>query len=457
MTTTTETQHPSPSYSEPWITDTAWISGLAGALMTIFCGYYFDKINALNEGLYLFGWKFSHNRDETVLWAVAFITLSMIFVEIIRLYIWNPKIQLQRSPLIQKKQYTAFFQECLRVFVLNGLLIGLAVLIYKNVPQHAAWNLMIDIVSWGYLILGLPYIAITRAYQHNESSDKTDYPNLVSKSLWFMLSLAPGQGKHRPQFGLSEQKSALGLAVKLFFAPLMTSFFFNQFPFLASNIGYLLDGLPNKISNGTYTHKIFNKDIINVSKSFIFSIDVALAWCGYIISSRWLDNQTKSAEPTLLGWFVCMLSYPPFQLIGLYFIWPSENSILGFDNLWAVSFFSILSILSFVFYTSATVFFGVRFSNLTNRGIIRKGPFAIIRHPAYASKNFSWWCVVFPAIIMNIENSGVLKVFVFTIGLGVQSWIYYLRAITEERHLSADPQYLEYCKQVKYRFIPGVI
>jgi len=37
------------------------------------------------------------------------------------------------------------------------------------------------------------------------------------------------------------------------------------------------------------------------------------------------------------------------------------------------------------------------------------------------------------------------------------SSIYYVRAITEEPHLSLDPDYVKYCKHVKYRFIPGVI
>jgi protein-S-isoprenylcysteine O-methyltransferase Ste14 len=40
--------------------------------------------------------------------------------------------------------------------------------------------------------------------------------------------------------------------------------------------------------------------------------------------------------------------------------------------------------------------------------------------------------------------------------MGFWSFIYFLRAVTEERHLSSDPDYLAYCKRVPYRFIPGV-
>ena len=34
--------------------------------------------------------------------------------------------------------------------------------------------------------------------------------------------------------------------------------------------------------------------------------------------------------------------------------------------------------------------------------------------------------------------------------------IYFLRAMTEERHLRADPDYRAYCEHVPYRFIPGI-
>ena len=43
-------------------------------------------------------------------------------------------------------------------------------------------------------------------------------------------------------------------------------------------------------------------------------------------------------------------------------------------------------------YAWATVAFGMRFSNLTYRGILTHGPYRWTRHPAYLSKNLFWWC-----------------------------------------------------------------
>src|SRR3546814_15696650 len=42
-------------------------------------------------------------------------------------------------------------------------------------------------------------------------------------------------------------------------------------------------------------------------------------------------------------------------------------------------------------YSWATMAFGIRFSNLTHRGIITHGTYAFTRHPAYISKNMTWW------------------------------------------------------------------
>lgn len=216
-------------------------------------------------------------------------------------------------------------------------------------------------------------------------------------------------------------------------------------------------GIPEAIASTGYTHSRFNSDFFNISIAFIFSIDVALAWCGYVVSSRWVDNQTSSAEPTTLGWLVCLICYPPFQnFLGLYYSAPGEREVLNFTGQWLVTGFTGMMLLSYFVYMSATLWFGVRFSNLTNRGIIRKGPFAFIRHPAYASKNFAWWCVMFPAIIYNATHTGLQAAILQTIGLMMMTWVYYLRALTEERHLSLDPVYQDYCKQVRYRFIPGV-
>lgn len=106
----------------------------------------------------------------------------------------------------------------------------------------------------------------------------------------------------------------------------------------------------------------------------------------------------------------------------------------------------LVTLGSLTVYVWATMAFGLRFSNLTNRGIITRGPYAFIRHPAYISKNIAWWCE-------NVRHFSSPWQFLF---LAAWNLIYYLRAVTEERHLLNDRDYAAYCRRVRYKFIPGI-
>ncbi|MBX2859224.1 MAG: hypothetical protein KTR17_11230 [Cellvibrionaceae bacterium] len=457
--------YPVVAQSGVWKTDYAWISGVAGALSVLLLAAIFNRYNLLNTGLSLGGVTLFSGQLDAKLFALGCVCAVMLIVEFIRLWLWDKKHFFHIHPLLKRAQYGGFALECIVNFAAHLLLFALVLVFFRSAGEYGyvrdaayykAWFRFLDLAWSVYLWFGLPYVFLTRALKYDAEADKRDYSTLVKKVLSVISAkLLRTKAIH---FDDLNKKSLRGLLVKLFFAPLMTVFFIDQFGHLVNNMGYLLH-LVNNSDSITYTINKFNSDVYNLSHAFIFSIDVALAWCGYVVSSRWVDNQTISAEPTLLGWVVCIFCYPPFNTyLGLYYSAPSERMILQGQEHLLVAFFTVLMALSYLVYMSATLWFGVRFSNLTNRGIIRKGPFAIIRHPAYASKNFAWWCVMFPAIILNLVHSGNWSIALTqTAGLVLMTWFYYMRAMTEERHLAEDPAYLAYCKQVKYRFIPGVL
>jgi protein-S-isoprenylcysteine O-methyltransferase Ste14 len=93
----------------------------------------------------------------------------------------------------------------------------------------------------------------------------------------------------------------------------------------------------------------------------------------------------------------------------------------------------------------ASVALGWKASNLTNRGIVRSGPYRYVRHPAYAAKLLIWFI---EGIFFGRYFIGLL--FGFTL-------IYVLRAWTEERHLSRDQDYLTYKNEVRWRYVPGIL
>lgn len=458
---------PAAVASSGWITDRAWISGAAGALTVLLCAYWFHLTEALGKGLFIGGLQVTTNQLDTLLMALFITTGVMFAVEVIRLWRRDPQNFIRIDPEIKNGRYSNFIANALANYALSLCLLGLVVLFFRtageygferNAPYYHGWFRFLEIVWYTYLIAGLPYVLLTRALKYDPDSDRRDFVALLTKVLAKFGAVFFMPPERRPSFDEYDKKAARALLVKMFFAPLMTVFFVGQFPHLVGNVGYILNGIPYALANNSYTHTQFNNDFFNISIAVVFSIDVALAWCGYVTSSRWVDNQTASAEPTMLGWIVCVVCYPPFQMyLGLYYGAPGERDVLQFPSQWAITLFTGMMVLSYIVYMSATLWFGVRFSNLTNRGIIRKGPYAVVRHPAYASKNFAWWCVMFPAIVYNAMHTGLYVAILQVIGLVLMTWVYYMRAITEERHLGVDPYYQEYCKQVKYRFIPGVI
>jgi len=91
-------------------------------------------------------------------------------------------------------------------------------------------------------------------------------------------------------------------------------------------------------------------------------------------------------------------------------------------------------------YSLSTITFGIRFSNLTHRGILTNGPYRFTKHPAYVSKNIGWWMVSVP-FLSQMGAADALRHSALLLALNI---IYGLRAYTEERHLSRDPVYREY-------------
>lgn len=63
-----------------------------------------------------------------------------------------------------------------------------------------------------------------------------------------------------------------------------------------------------------------------------------------------------------------------------------------------------------------------------------------MKHPAYVSKNISWWLISVPFI----AGAGWFTALQSCLLLLCVNLVYFLRAKTEERHLRADPAYREY-------------
>jgi protein-S-isoprenylcysteine O-methyltransferase Ste14 len=177
-----------------------------------------------------------------------------------------------------------------------------------------------------------------------------------------------------------------------------------------------------------------------------FMVDVMFATVGYALTLKPLDAHIRSANPYAAGWTAALICYPPFILM-------NAGGPLDYHQgtaewtYWLDGYGLVMTVVAFllvalhIVYAWATVVFGIRFSNLTHRGIITHGPYAWTKHPAYLTKNLFWWLATLPFLATTGNPVDMIR---NTALMAIMSGIYYWRAKTEERHLMADPAYRDY-------------
>ena len=182
--------------------------------------------------------------------------------------------------------------------------------------------------------------------------------------------------------------------------------------------------------------------------SAMFMLDVTFATVGYVLTMKPLDSHIRSANPFAAGWMAALVCYPPFVLMNPggpldYHVGTAEWDHWLQGSPLAMTFLGFWLVFLTGIYAWATIAFGIRFSNLTHRGVITHGPYAWTKHPAYVSKNVFWWCAVMPFLATTGNAVDMIR---NTVTLALVSGVYYWRARTEERHLSADPAYRDYAE-----------
>ena len=113
---------------------------------------------------------------------------------------------------------------------------------------------------------------------------------------------------------------------------------------------------------------------------------------------------------------------------------------------WGVTTGLVLQLLGLLICIVSLVALGRSFGfAAADRGLVRRGPYAIIRHPVYAAyvviqsgyllQSLAWWNVAVLAFV-TVCNGG--------------------RALAEEDLLATSGGYREYRRQVRWRLLPGV-
>ncbi|MBB6094721.1 protein-S-isoprenylcysteine O-methyltransferase Ste14 [Povalibacter uvarum] len=252
----------------------------------------------------------------------------------------------------------------------------------------------------------------------------------------------------------SIKQAGLALLLKFFFAPLMINWCLGHAGDLAASLIHVFD----QIREGTWGRMLFDSTLFWAAFQLILFIDTLLFTLGYLIELPALRNRIRSVDPTFFGWFICLACYPPFNDFTMRWLpWQSADFPF-FGNTAMHLAVNITLLVALAVFSWASIALGFKASNLTNRGIVTHGPYAFVRHPAYAAKNLAWWLGALPGLLMTMQMGNVSGFFFSLFALFGWTAIYALRAITEERHLLMGGNgYSKYMKRVRWRFIPGLL
>jgi len=318
----------------------------------------------------------------------------------------------------------------LKYHLSNLLFVWLAILAYRYVPYYS--NFLNTVTQQILLSMAIVYTLAFPIYLFLKPPSK-GYLALIALKKWAKKII--GVHDEGPNLEKSEKTALLFILVKFFFLPVMINFLLNNYSTLKAY----------PLKNIAASQDYFLYSFYPFALALFFFIDTLWFVFGYTFEARFLKSKVRSVEPTFFGWFVALICYPPFNSVLNSFTGWYPNDYIELSHPLSTIILRISILASIGVYTWATLALGTKCSNLTNRGIVSRGPYAFIRHPAYFFKNLAWWLTVIPA----------MNVYAFA-SLSVWTIIYYFRAVTEEKHLIADPDYQDYCKRVQYKFIPYI-
>jgi len=371
-------------------------------------------IAAVASALLLRDWAATVTIKTLAMLALSASAMLAIDVIVYRVYL-NATTELAQQP-IRPINWLRIFQKLVGFWLTIGMIAALYALLpeYGNTFYQPFKDAALYILP-GVIVVSPFYIAWVDRRQH----DPHDAYAQLALLLW----------GHKPGDWSALALHARSWLVKAFFTPLMFVYVHDDLKLMWS--APLLPVLD-------FQH-IFPRLI-----DLFYLLDVLLAAIAYTLTLRVIDNHIRSVEPTIGGWIICVICYQPLSSVQAPYI-QYELDKLTWGDVFApwpwlyVLWGSAILVLIFV-YVWSTAIFGLRFSNLTNRGIITNGPYRWLKHPAYLAKNLSWWMISVPFI----AGDGWLTAAQSCLLLAAANLIYYLRAKTEERHLSADPAYRDY-------------
>ena len=316
---------------------------------------------------------------------------------------------------------------------------------YYATESFAANQWLFEKLLHYYLFLGIPYFLVTLIFRHSPREDYYDPAiRLIHIVKQITLQLAQGASvkrSFRVMHKRYNRKILLILIMRVYFIPL-----------LVAQVYYNLYYGIHWYTQYQSSHDMMN--LLLAVTSCIWLLDVTNASLAYLVESRWLENRSRSIDLTVSGWLVCLMCYAPLNFItGA--VLPFAPSVVTYqaqdllvnDMTWVYVTKTLEALLLFI-HVCCGLSLGTSVTNITLRKLQTRGPYGLVRHPGVSTKLLFW-------LMQSVFYRQFWQA-KFIVGYIAWGWIYIGRAFTEERHLKHFPEYREYMRKVKYRFLPWI-
>jgi protein-S-isoprenylcysteine O-methyltransferase Ste14 len=279
-----------------------------------------------------------------------------------------------------------------RHFIAAASLVMLASALYALLPYNRAPLETLYGVGAGSFTGSQFLVAATLAYLGSLAlvswTRPAGHPDSKSLRFWrVLLGFAQTPRKWlKPQLSPEDRLAVLTTLLKAYFAPMM----------VMSLMGFCVGAFVHAtalVESGTGAARfttLFDRHGYWFAMQAILLVDVLLFTLGYLVESRRAGNQIRSVDPTLLGWTAALLCYPPFNGITGAILGSQVSDFPQFEHPTTHLVMNLAVLALMAGYASASVALGLKASNLTHRGIVSRGPYALVRHPAYLCKNLAW-------------------------------------------------------------------
>jgi protein-S-isoprenylcysteine O-methyltransferase Ste14 len=327
-------------------------------------------------------------------------------------------------------------------------IIFLGSVVYRNLPyygdaQFTANFLFFDQLLYAVAIFGIPYFALTLIIKSSPKEDFYD-PAVriihIAKQLLRHLGSEEQESSPRRVFrNVYNRKVLLNLVVRFYFIPVMIVQ-------VLSNLLMSTNLLDQAHTGWTLWY------VLTLISAVLWLMDIINASVAYCFESRWLENRSRSIDLTFTGWLVCLACYQPLNQATGYafffapFVATGNPQDLVYNDSGLLLTIKILEIVFLASHIYSGTSLGPSVANITLKRLQTRGPFGLVRHPGTTTKLLFWL-----SQSMFYRNFWTLKV---VFGYLMWAAIYIARALTEERHLKQFPEYREYMRKVKHRFLP---